>query len=74
MIIDQSARKAGDRRLVDGGVVNNTPISHAVELGAERIYVIPTEDPAYRPADHAPRTALYAAICGLWPLRPPVRR
>ena len=31
MIIDQSARS---RRLVDGGVVNNTPISHAVELGA----------------------------------------
>jgi len=26
----------GKRRLVDGGVVNNTPISHAVELGAER--------------------------------------
>ncbi len=39
MIIDQSAREAGDRRLVDGGVVNSTPISHAVELGAERIYV-----------------------------------
>jgi NTE family protein len=26
-----------------GGVVNNTPISHAVELGAERIYVLPTQ-------------------------------
>jgi predicted acylesterase/phospholipase RssA len=25
-----------------GIVVNNTPISHAVELGAERIYVLPT--------------------------------
>jgi NTE family protein len=31
-----------DRMLMDGGVANNTPISHAVELGAERIYVLPT--------------------------------
>ena len=32
----------GERLLVDGGVVNHAPISHAVELGAERIYVLPT--------------------------------
>jgi NTE family protein len=31
-----------DRALMDGGVANNTPISHAVELGAQRIYVLPT--------------------------------
>jgi NTE family protein len=31
----------GEARLIDGGVVNNTPISHAVELGAERVYVLP---------------------------------
>jgi NTE family protein len=31
-----------DRMLMDGGVANNTPISHAVELGAERVYVLPT--------------------------------
>jgi NTE family protein len=28
--------------LIDGGVANNTPISHAAELGASRIYVLPT--------------------------------
>ncbi len=33
----------GEHLLVDGGVVNNTPISHAIELGAERIYVLPSE-------------------------------
>jgi NTE family protein len=31
-----------DRELMDGGVANNTPISHAVELGAQQIYVLPT--------------------------------
>ncbi len=30
------------RELMDGGVANNTPISHAVELGAKEIYVLPT--------------------------------
>jgi NTE family protein len=28
--------------LVDGGIANNTPISNAAELGATRIYVLPT--------------------------------
>jgi NTE family protein len=28
--------------LIDGGVANNTPISHALELGATEIYVLPT--------------------------------
>jgi NTE family protein len=31
-----------NRMLMDGGVANNTPISHAVELGAQRLYVLPT--------------------------------
>jgi NTE family protein len=50
----------GDRMLMDGGVANNTPISHAVQLGARRIYVLPTgyacalEDP--------PRGALGMAL------------
>ena len=30
------------RELIDGGVSNNTPIAHAVELGAETVYVLPT--------------------------------
>ncbi len=32
----------GDRTLMDGGVANNTPISHAVALGAREIYVLPS--------------------------------
>lgn len=32
----------GERELMDGGVANNTPISHAVELGAEQVYILPT--------------------------------
>jgi NTE family protein len=50
------------RLLVDGGVVNNTPISHAVELGAERIYVLPTGDPMNRGLPLAPQGAMDAAI------------
>ncbi len=30
------------RPLMDGGVSNNAPISHAVELGADEVYVLPT--------------------------------
>jgi NTE family protein len=52
------------RQLIDGGVVNNTPISHAVELGAERIYVLPTQDPWRRP-ERAAKGALDAAVYGL---------
>ena len=32
----------GERTLIDGGVANNTPLSHAIALGAERVYVLPT--------------------------------
>jgi NTE family protein len=52
------------RRLIDGSVVNNTPISHAVELGAERIYVLPAHERWHRlPA--APRGALDSAMQAL---------
>jgi NTE family protein len=54
----------GERLLVDGGVVNNTPISHAVALGAERIFVFPTQA-GQRPLKPAPRGALEAGVQGL---------
>jgi NTE family protein len=56
--------RMADRRLIDGGVVNNTPISHAVELGAQRIYVLATQEP-FRPRPQVPRGALDTAIHGL---------
>ncbi|MEA2201655.1 MAG: hypothetical protein QOI89_2251 [Solirubrobacteraceae bacterium] len=54
----------GEKLLVDGGVVNNTPIRHAVEIGAERIYVLPTQELPYAQPS-PPRTALDAAIYAL---------
>jgi NTE family protein len=56
--------RIGGRRLVDAAVVNNTPISHAVELGAERIYVLPTQDPCGG-IGTLPRNALDAAVFAL---------
>ncbi|HEV2815432.1 MAG TPA: patatin-like phospholipase family protein [Solirubrobacteraceae bacterium] len=44
------------RLLVDGGVMNNTPITHAVDLGVDEIYVLPTGGPCSLP--DAPRGAL----------------
>jgi NTE family protein len=46
----------GGRRLIDGGVANNTPIIDAIELGAERIYVLPTGNACDLP--EAPRGAV----------------
>src|SRR5918997_6949317 len=50
----------GDLTLMDGGVANNTPISHAVELGAQRIYVLPTGHACA--LEEPPRGALAMAL------------
>ena len=57
--------RRGGQLLVDGGVVNNTPISHAVELGAQRIYALETYDPVDLGMAAAPRGALDAAVQGI---------
>src|SRR3954452_16867078 len=54
----------GDQLLIDGRVVNNTPISHAVALGAERVYVLPTQAGPRR-IDRPPAGAIDAAIHAL---------
>jgi len=53
------------RTLMDGGVANNTPISHAVELGAEHIYVLPTGHACalQGPPRGALAVALHAIAC-----------
>jgi len=50
------------RLLADGGIADNTPIAHAVALGARRIYVLPTQNPADRGLPRPPRGALAAAV------------
>ncbi len=50
------------RLLVDGGIADNTPVSHAVALGARRIYVLPTQSPGDRSLPGPPRGALAAAV------------
>jgi NTE family protein len=44
------------RKLIDGGVSNHAPIADAIELGAERIYVLPTGNACDLP--EAPRGAV----------------
>jgi NTE family protein len=56
--------RIGERMLVDGGVTNNTPISHAVRLGAERVFVMSTRE-SHRAPRHTPRGALATAMDGL---------
>jgi NTE family protein len=48
------------RELVDGGVANNTPISHAISLGARDIYVLPAGHACA--LEHPPASALGMAV------------
>jgi NTE family protein len=50
------------RLLADGGIADNTPVAHAVALGARRIYVLPTQNPGDRGLPRPPRAALAAAV------------
>lgn len=55
--------RIGSHELMDGGVVNNAPISHAVRLGATVVYVLPT---GYACAlRESPRSALGMALQAL---------
>jgi len=51
------------RWYMDGGVINNTPISHAVQLGAGTIWVLPAGYPCA--LSSPPSTALAMALQGL---------
>jgi NTE family protein len=55
--------RIGDRVLFDGGVANNTPISHAVALGADRVVVLPAGVACALPAP--PRTPVATAVHAL---------
>jgi NTE family protein len=55
--------KIDGRYLMDGGVVNNTPLSHAVALGADKVWVLPTGYSCALPA--APSGALTMALHAL---------
>jgi NTE family protein len=46
----------GGTALMDGGVVNNTPISNAIAAGATRVYVLPTGYAC--DLQHVPRSAI----------------
>jgi len=48
--------RIGDHDLMDGGVVDNNPIAHAVHLGATVVYVLPTGYSCTLP--EVPRSAL----------------
>jgi NTE family protein len=51
------------RELVDGGVANNVPLSHALALGATTVYVLPTGYACALP--QPPKSALGVAIQAL---------
>ncbi len=49
--------------LMDGGIVNNTPISHAVELGADRVFVL--QAVSTDPLERAPRGVLASGVAAM---------
>jgi NTE family protein len=53
----------GGRSYMDGGVVDNAPISHAVALGADTVWVLPAGYACALP--EPPRSALGMALQGL---------
>jgi NTE family protein len=53
----------GDRLLMDGGVANNAPVTHAVELGADRIVVLPASGPTR--LTEPPRGAVVSAVVAI---------
>jgi NTE family protein len=53
------------RTLVDGGVVNNTPLSQAIALGAREIYVLPTGGPCVLSAPPRGAIAMLVHATGL---------
>jgi NTE family protein len=53
----------GDRHFMDGGVVDNAPISHAVALGATTVWVLPAGYACALP--EPPRSAIGMALQGL---------
>ncbi len=55
--------RVGGREFIDGGLVNNTPISHAVALGADTVWVLPTGYSCALPK--VPATVLGMALYGL---------
>jgi NTE family protein len=55
--------RIGERQLMDGGVASNTPISVAVELGAERLIVLPTGFACT--LETPPRGAIASALHGI---------
>ena len=51
------------RLLMDGGIVNNAPITHAVELGADRVFVLSAMGPSR--LEEAPRGAVAAGMTAI---------
>jgi NTE family protein len=51
------------RLLVDGGIINNTPISHAVALGADQVYVLQAVGTG--PLTRPPRGAVASSVAAV---------